>query len=182
MLASAAFTAVVIGLAARSALANPLAGIAIAITQPVRLGDYVTFGDVSGTIEEVGLTYTYIRTADNRRIVIPNEQLASTTLQNHTIVDEASAAAVDFVVSPAAALADVERHRARRGPTPQPRRHRSRAHPDGAGLPADGPASARHRLGRRPTSAERAASDLRLALHERLRAAGLLPEPADPAA
>ena len=56
MLASAAFTAVVIGIAARSALSNPLAGVAIAITQPVRLGDYVTVGDVSGTIEEVGLT------------------------------------------------------------------------------------------------------------------------------
>jgi len=107
MLASAAFTAVVVGLAARSALANPLAGIVIAITQPVRLGDYVTIADVSGTVEEIGLVYTYIRTADNRRVVIPNEELASTVVHNYTIVDEASAAGVDFVVPTAAALADV---------------------------------------------------------------------------
>jgi small-conductance mechanosensitive channel len=109
MLASAAFTAVVIGIAARSALSNPLAGIAIAITQPVRLGDYVTLDDMTGVVEEVSLSYTYIRMADNRRVVIPNETLASKIVHNYSIVEEASAATVEFVVTPVVALADVTR-------------------------------------------------------------------------
>ena len=173
MLASAAFTAVVVGIAARSALANPLAGIAIAITQPVRLGDYVTLGDVSGTIEEVGLTYTYLRTADNRRVVIPNEQLASTVVHNYTIVDEASAAAVDFVVPPAAALADVSslalEEAARCNDAAidrEPSLTVTGLDLEGAHLrvtvwAADKPA------------ADRAASDLRAALADRLRDAGV---------
>jgi small-conductance mechanosensitive channel len=177
MLASAAFTAVIIGLAARSALANPLAGMAIAITQPVRIGDFVTIGDVSGTIEEVALTYTYVRTADNRRVVIPNEQLASTTLHNHTIVEPASAAAVDFVVAPVAPLADVSAlalEEARRANDEDTGRDPALTVTD---LPAEGPHLRVTVWGADRLAADRAASALRLALHDRLREAKLLPEP-----
>lgn len=177
MLASAAFTAVVVGIAARSALSNPLAGVAIAITQPVRLGDYVTVGDVSGTIEEVGLTYTYIRTADNGRVIVPNEQLASSTVHNHTIVDVASSAAVDFIVAPAAPLADVSAaalEEARRANDDDTGRDPALTVTD---LPAEGPHLRVTVWGADRLAADRAASALRLALHERLREAGLLPEP-----
>ena len=177
MLASAAFTAVVVGIAARSALANPLAGIAIAITQPVRLGDHVTIGDTTGTIEEVGLTYTYLRTSDNRRVVIPNEQLASTVVHNYTIVDEASAAAVDFVVPPTTALAEVSslalEEAARCNDAAidrEPSLTVTGLDLEGAHLrvtvwAADKPA------------ADRAASDLRAALADRLRDAGVFDAP-----
>jgi small-conductance mechanosensitive channel len=173
MLASAAFTAVVVGIAARSALANPLAGIAIAITQPVRLGDHVTLGDVSGTIEEVGLTYTYIRTSDNRRVVIPNEQLASTIVHNYTIVDEVSAAAVDFVVPPAAALADVSSLALKEA---------ARSNDDAigrepsltvTGLDLEGAHLRVTVWAADKPAADRAASDLRAALADRLRDAGV---------
>src|SRR6266498_1277182 len=66
-------------------LANFVAGVVIAFTQPLRLGDLVTVDNVEGTVEEIGLTYTFIRTADNARLVIPNEKLASDTIRNATI-------------------------------------------------------------------------------------------------
>ena len=178
MLASAALTAVVIGLAARSALANPLAGIAIAITQPVRINDYVTVGDVSGVVEEVGLSYTYIRTADNRRVVIPNEALAGTVVHNYTIVDEASAAAVDFVVPPAAALADVTAlaleeaaHFTDAAVGREPSLTVTELTLEGMHLRLSVWAADKQ-------GADRAASDLRLALSQRLATAGILGESA----
>jgi small-conductance mechanosensitive channel len=87
LLASSAVLAVVIGLAAQSTLGNFVAGVLIAFTQPVRLGDRVVVGDEFGTVEEIGLTYTFLRTEDNSRLVIPNQKLASDTIRNATIVD-----------------------------------------------------------------------------------------------
>ena len=85
ILASSAVVGLVVGLAAQRPLANFVAGIVIAFTQPLRLGDRVTIDDVEGIGEEIGLTYTFIRTADNARLVIPNEKLASDTIRNATI-------------------------------------------------------------------------------------------------
>ena len=85
LLASSALIGLVIGLAAQRPLANFVAGVVIAFTQPLRLGDRVTVDDVEGIVEEIGLTYTFIRTADNARLVIPNEKLASDTIRNSTI-------------------------------------------------------------------------------------------------
>jgi small-conductance mechanosensitive channel len=45
----------------------------------------VRIGSDEGVVEEIGLTYTFIRTADNARVVIPNEKLASDTIRNMTI-------------------------------------------------------------------------------------------------
>jgi small-conductance mechanosensitive channel len=85
ILASSALVGLVVGLAAQRPLANFVAGVVIAFTQPLRLGDLVTVDDVEGTVEEIGLTYTFIRTVDNARLVIPNEKLASDTIRNATI-------------------------------------------------------------------------------------------------
>jgi len=85
LLASSAIVGLVIGLAAQRPLANFVAGVVIAFTQPLRLGDLVTVDNVEGTVEEIGLTYTFIRTADNARLVIPNEKLASDVIRNATI-------------------------------------------------------------------------------------------------
>src|SRR3954449_12406902 len=87
VLASSAVLGLVVGFAARQTLANVVAGVLLAITQPIRIGDLVTFEDETGVIEDVRLTYTYVRTDDGRRIIIPNERLAQNTVQNHTIVD-----------------------------------------------------------------------------------------------
>jgi small-conductance mechanosensitive channel len=85
ILASSAVLGLVIGFASQRTIGNFVAGILIAFTQPLRLGDYVEVDDVEGTVEEIGLTYTFIRTADNARLVIPNEKLASDTIWNATI-------------------------------------------------------------------------------------------------
>jgi small-conductance mechanosensitive channel len=87
VLASSAVLGLVVGFAARQTLANVVAGILLAITQPIRVGDLVTFQGETGTVEDVRLTYTYVRAGDGRRVIIPNEQLASSTIVNHTIVD-----------------------------------------------------------------------------------------------
>jgi small-conductance mechanosensitive channel len=87
ILASSAVLGIVVGFAARQTLANAIAGILLAITQPIRIGDLVTFEDETGIVEDIRLTYTYLHSDDGRRIVIPNERLAQSTIQNHTIID-----------------------------------------------------------------------------------------------
>ena len=85
VLASSAVIGLVIGFASQRTIANFVAGILIAFTQPVRLGDQVTVQGTDGVVEEIGLTYTWIRTRDNDRLVVPNEKLASETIRNSTI-------------------------------------------------------------------------------------------------
>ena len=87
LLASSAVLGLVVGFAARQTLANGVAGILLAITQPIRIGDLVTFEGESGTVEDVRLTYTFIRKANDTRLIVPNERLAQSTIENHTIVD-----------------------------------------------------------------------------------------------
>ena len=98
LLASSAVIGLIIGFAARTTLGNFIAGILIAFTQPVRLGDEVVIGDVEGIVEEIGLTYTFIRTRGNERLVIPNEKLASDTILNSTIVSREKLAQVSIQV------------------------------------------------------------------------------------
>jgi small-conductance mechanosensitive channel len=87
LLASSAVLGLVIGFAARQTLANGIAGILLAITQPIRIGDLVTFEEETGQVEDMKLTYTYIRLDDGRRLIVPNERLAQSSVVNHTILD-----------------------------------------------------------------------------------------------
>ena len=85
LLASSAVLALVVGFAAQRSLGNFVAGLLIAISQPIRLGDRVVYDGDDGVVEEIGLTYTFIRTADHSRLVVPNEKLASDTIRNASI-------------------------------------------------------------------------------------------------
>jgi small-conductance mechanosensitive channel len=85
LLASSALLGIVIGFAAQRTLGNFVAGILIALAQPVRIGDRVEYDGMPGVVEEIGLTYTFIRAVDRRRIVVPNEKLASDTIVNASI-------------------------------------------------------------------------------------------------
>jgi len=87
ILASSAVLGLVIGFAARATLANAIAGILLAITQPIRIGDLVTFQEETGEVEDMKLTYTYIRLGDGRRLIVPNELLAQSSVVNHTIAE-----------------------------------------------------------------------------------------------
>ena len=104
LLASSAILGLVIGFASQRTLGNFVAGLMIAMTQPLRLGDWVAVGGVEGAVEEIGLIYTFIRTEDNSRLVIPNEKLASDTILNSTIRSAAKFAEVTLQVPPATDL------------------------------------------------------------------------------
>jgi small-conductance mechanosensitive channel len=96
--ASSAVLGLAVGFAARSTLANFVAGVMIAVNQPIRLGDRVLVGDADGLVEDIGLTYTRLRTTDNRRVLIPNEELANSRVTNFTLVDAVSLAQVRVTV------------------------------------------------------------------------------------
>jgi small-conductance mechanosensitive channel len=85
LLASSAVLGVIIGFASQRTLGNFVAGLLIAISQPVRLGDRVSYAGEDGVVEEIGLTFTFIRTRDDARIVVPNEKLVSDTIRNASI-------------------------------------------------------------------------------------------------
>ena len=88
-LASGALVAAIVGFAARQTLANLVAGIMLTISQPLRVGDWVTFEDNYGVVDDVRLNFTVLRTLSEQRIVIPNERLASGVLRNDTLESEA---------------------------------------------------------------------------------------------
>jgi small-conductance mechanosensitive channel len=104
LLASSAILGLIIGFASQRTLGNFVAGLMIAMTQPLRLGDWVEVAGVSGAVEEIGLMYTFIRTEDNARLVIPNEKLASDTIRNSTIRSAAKFAEVTVQVPPSSDL------------------------------------------------------------------------------
>jgi small conductance mechanosensitive channel len=85
LLASSAVIGIVVGFAAQRTLGNFVAGLLIAFTQPLRLGDNVAIEGTPGVVEEIGLIYTFVRTEEGDRLVIPNEKLASDTIRNSTI-------------------------------------------------------------------------------------------------
>ena len=85
VLASSAVIGLVIGFASQRTIGNVVAGVLIAVSQPLRLGDEVEVEGTQGVVEEIGLTYTWIRTRDNDRLVVPNERLASESIRNSTI-------------------------------------------------------------------------------------------------
>ena len=85
ILASSAIVGIVVGFAAQRTIGNFIAGLLIAFSQPIRLGDYVEIDGTSGVVEEIGLTYTFIRVADDDRLVIPNDRIASDTILNSSI-------------------------------------------------------------------------------------------------
>jgi small-conductance mechanosensitive channel len=86
ILASGAVLGIVVGFAAQSTLSNFVAGVMIAFTQPLRLGDSLLTSDGHGIVEEIGLVYTLIRLEDGSRLVVPNSKLASDTIRNASIV------------------------------------------------------------------------------------------------
>jgi small-conductance mechanosensitive channel len=101
-LASGVVAAAIIGFAARQTLANFVAGVMLAITQPLRVGDWVTVEDHYGVVEDVRLNYTFLRTAGERRVVIPNEKLATSILENDTLVIDAVGPDVAVWIPPGA--------------------------------------------------------------------------------
>ncbi|HEY2311099.1 MAG TPA: mechanosensitive ion channel domain-containing protein [Gaiellaceae bacterium] len=104
LLASTAILGIILGFAAQKTLGNFIAGLLIALAQPVRIGDRVEYEGSPGVVEEIGLTYTFIRAGDRRRIVVPNEKLASDTIVNASIRSRETFAEISVTVPLAADL------------------------------------------------------------------------------
>jgi small conductance mechanosensitive channel len=162
ILASSAVIGLILGFAAQRTIGNFIAGLLIAFTQPVRLGDEIEFDSTRGVVEEVGLIYTWVRTPDSDRLVIPNEKLVSETLKNATIRNERPVAEVTVQLPLAAdlraAVAALEPETDEVVVTE---------------LGRDVTIAVRRFAGRRQ-SVEQAQSDLRVAVAERLREAGII--------
>jgi small conductance mechanosensitive channel len=162
ILASSAVIGLVIGFASQRTIGNVVAGILIAVTQPLRLGDRVTVEDTEGIVEEIGLTYTWIRTRDNDRLVVPNEKLASESIRNSTIRSAETLAEVKVQVPASADLRAVVNSLQENGEEVYV-----------TDLADKATIVVRKRVPRESNS-ERAESELRLSVAERLKAAGVI--------
>jgi MscS family membrane protein len=76
-----------VALAAQKTVENLFGGVTLILDQPVRVGDFCRFGDRVGTVEEVGLRSTRIRTLDRTVVSVPNGHFASLELENFTVRD-----------------------------------------------------------------------------------------------
>ena len=87
VLASTALVVAVVGFAAQRTLANMIAGIQIAVSQPIRIGDRISFEERDGRVTDITLSYTYLDPGDGSSIVIPNQLLTEGTVHNHSTAD-----------------------------------------------------------------------------------------------
>ena len=84
LFASAGVAGIAVGFAARPVLANLIAGVQIALTQPIRLEDVVIVEGEWGQVEEIGATYVVVRVWDLRRLVVPLSYFIEQPFQNWT--------------------------------------------------------------------------------------------------
>jgi small-conductance mechanosensitive channel len=162
LLASSAVIGIVVGFASQRTLGNFVAGLLIAFTQPVRLGDEVEVHGTRGVVEEIGLIYTFLRTDDDDRLVIPNETLASDTILNSTIRSREKVAEVTVQVPLSTDLGNV-----------MDRLRQSTDADVFVGDLAEQATIVVRSRARDQDEAERVERDLRLRAHEALRAEGV---------
>ena len=87
VLASTAVIGLVVGFAAQHTIANMVAGIQIAVSQPIRIGDRIKFEDCEGRVTDITLSYTYLDPGDGSSIVIPNQLLVEGTVHNRSTAE-----------------------------------------------------------------------------------------------
>ncbi len=105
LLASSAVVGVALGIAARAVVANAISGMMLATVQPFRIGDVIEWQGSRGRVEDITLTYTFLRLPSGHRLVIPNEQIATTSLENYTIAGTVVDAEASVEVAPEQAVA-----------------------------------------------------------------------------
>jgi small-conductance mechanosensitive channel len=113
VLASAGFAGIIAGLAAQSVLRNIFAGLQLAFSDAVRLGDVVIVQNEWGRIEEITLSYVVVHVWDDRRLILPTSYFTETPFENWTRTDAALLGAVEFDVDwglPVDAMREELRH------------------------------------------------------------------------
>ena len=101
LLASAGLSGLIVGFAARGTLGNAIAGLTISIAQPIRIGDDIELRGDRGVVEDIHLIYTVLRLTDGKRLIIPNDTLASEVIKNLTMGGVTRVARVEVLVPPA---------------------------------------------------------------------------------
>lgn len=99
MLSGAGIAGIIIGFASQNTLSNIIAGVALAIFQPFRVGDRLTVMNEYGKVTDLNLRHTVILTSDNRRLIIPNSVISSEAIYNWTIEDPATIWPIDIGIS-----------------------------------------------------------------------------------
>jgi small-conductance mechanosensitive channel len=100
VLASSAIAAAVIGFAAQQSLGNIIAGVVLAITQPIRIGDQIAFGEYEGVVEDMRLSHTILETGPNVRVIVPNGVLSQSVVRNDSIVTSTVGVETELWLSP----------------------------------------------------------------------------------
>ena len=84
ILASTAVLAAIVGFAAQHTIGNMVAGVQLAVAQPIKIGDRIEFEDVSGRVTDITLSYTYVNPGDDSSVVIPNQLLVEGIVHNRS--------------------------------------------------------------------------------------------------
>lgn len=87
ILASTAVLAAIVGFAAQHTIGNMVAGVQLAVSQPIKIGDRIAFEEVAGRVTDITLSYTYISPGDGTTIVIPNQMLVDGIIHNLSTED-----------------------------------------------------------------------------------------------
>jgi len=99
IMAGAGITALVVGFAAKSTLANLISGLSLAVYRPFRIGDKVSLNGEYGTVEDITLRHTIVLTWQHKRLIIPNEIIDNMTLINYSIIDPVMLCTVELGIS-----------------------------------------------------------------------------------
>ena len=101
LMASAGLAALAVGAAAQPALKSLIAGLQVAITQPLRLGDMVKIDGEAGRVEEIRWSFITVRTWDERLLVVPTTRFLDHTFENWSRVSERLTGPVFLHLDPA---------------------------------------------------------------------------------
>lgn len=107
LLASAGIATLAIGAAAQPALKSLIAGMQIALSEPIRMGDFVVVDGESGRIEDIRLSYVVIRTTDERRVIVPTAKFIDGAFQNWTRAGGGITGSVVLPIKPGSAIGPI---------------------------------------------------------------------------
>ncbi|MFI5025985.1 MAG: mechanosensitive ion channel family protein [Solirubrobacterales bacterium] len=87
ILASTAVLAAIVGFAAQHTIGNMVAGVQLAVSQPIKIGDRISFEEIDGRVTDITLSYTYVNPGDGTSVVIPNQMLVDGIVHNLSTED-----------------------------------------------------------------------------------------------
>ncbi|QWC57202.1 mechanosensitive ion channel [Erythrobacter sp. 3-20A1M] len=105
LMASAGLAALAIGAAAQPALKSLIAGLQMALTEPIRIGDLVVIDGHTGRVEEIRMSYVLVRTWDERLAVVPTNRFLENTFENWSRSSEKLTAPIFLYLDP---IADID--------------------------------------------------------------------------